>query len=246
MIKMIRWYDDMMIWRYDPIEQVEDFVYLGRLFDSRLGAEREIRLRIGLAAATFTRFNKILWFNKNIKWSTKLKVYKTAVLPFLLYGSETWVPRKAEERKLDSFDAQCLRKIMKVKWWHFRCNKGIRAAAGTVPPSTRIMRSRLRWFGHITRIEKSRILVRAFNSITKNTCKCRGKQKLRWIDKIMLNFKALKLTCTRAKEFCTIRSGWRAIVATATPQLWYNIVVCFKERRLCNSHEECYVMSMIA
>lgn len=81
------------------------------------------------------------------------------VTPSLLYGSETWVPRKAKEPKQDSYDVHSLRKIMKVRWWHFRQNEDIRKEAGTVTPSTRIMRSKLRWFGHITRMEKSRILL---------------------------------------------------------------------------------------
>lgn len=74
----------------DPIRQVEDFVYLVCLQQQVRCRERN-RRHVGLAAANFARFNKIHWFNKNIKRNTKLKVYKMAVLPSLLYGSETWV-----------------------------------------------------------------------------------------------------------------------------------------------------------
>jgi len=41
----------------------------------------------------------------------KIKIYITIILPFVLYGCETWSPTLREERKLRVFENMVLRKI---------------------------------------------------------------------------------------------------------------------------------------
>ena len=45
--------------------------------------------------------------SKNIK----IKIYKTVILPVVLYGCETWSLTLREERKLRVFEKRVLRKI---------------------------------------------------------------------------------------------------------------------------------------
>lgn len=140
--------------------------------------------RIGLAATTFGCFNKVLWYNQNIKQDTKISRFiRRWVIPTLLYGSETCVPNKADERKLDSFDAHCLRRIMKVWWWLFKWNEDIRRDVKHTPPSTKIMRNRLWRFGHLPWMERTWLPVLAYKNILKGSHRCWGRQKIKWIDK---------------------------------------------------------------
>jgi hypothetical protein len=45
----------------------------------------------------------------------KIKIYKTVILPFVLYGCETWSLTLGEEHKLRVFENRVLRKIFGPK-----------------------------------------------------------------------------------------------------------------------------------
>ena len=41
----------------------------------------------------------------------KLKLYKTLVVPVLLYGCETWKMNKGDDKLVDMFQSKCLRSL---------------------------------------------------------------------------------------------------------------------------------------
>jgi hypothetical protein len=47
--------------------------------------------------------------------NSKVKIYKTIILPFVLYGYETWLPTIREEHKLWVFENRVLRRIFGFK-----------------------------------------------------------------------------------------------------------------------------------
>ena len=50
--------------------------------------------------------------SKNIK----MKIYRTVILPVVLYGCETWSLTLREERKLRVFENMVLRRIFGPRW----------------------------------------------------------------------------------------------------------------------------------
>ena len=48
----------------------------------------------------------------------KIKVYRTIILPVVLYGCETWSLTLREERKLRVFENMVLRRIFGPTWRH--------------------------------------------------------------------------------------------------------------------------------
>ena len=48
-------------------------------------------------------------FQSAIKKNTKIKMYRTIILPFVLYGCETWSFTLREERRLRVFENRVLR-----------------------------------------------------------------------------------------------------------------------------------------
>jgi hypothetical protein len=46
-----------------------------------------------------------------LKWKTKCQLYKTVILPAVLYGSESWTLSKAHEAPLGGFERKILRRI---------------------------------------------------------------------------------------------------------------------------------------
>ena len=71
--------------------------------------------RLNKARAAFTKLNKV-WNSNQISWKTNFKLYKSIVRPVLLYGCETWKIIESDERKLESFQFKCLKRIMRVFW----------------------------------------------------------------------------------------------------------------------------------
>ena len=48
--------------------------------------------------------------------TTKIKIYRTIILPVVLYGCETWSLTLREERRLSVFENRVLRRIFGPKW----------------------------------------------------------------------------------------------------------------------------------
>ncbi|KAJ4445601.1 hypothetical protein ANN_12283 [Periplaneta americana] len=103
-----------------------------------------------------TRFKHLL--SKNLK----VRIYKTVILPVVLYGCETWTLTLREEQRLRVFENKVLRKIFGAKRdeitgeWRKLHNAELHA----LYPSPDIMRNiksrRLRWAGHVARMGESR------------------------------------------------------------------------------------------
>ena len=54
--------------------------------------------------------------DKNITLNTKIRIIKALVFPVVTYGSETWVIRKAEMKKIKAFELWAWRRLLRVPW----------------------------------------------------------------------------------------------------------------------------------
>ena len=77
---------------------------------------KEIESRISKARQSRGRLQTQVMDNRNIKLSTKLKVYKAVVLTSLLYGCETWTLYRKQIKQLEGFHMRSLRSIMGIRW----------------------------------------------------------------------------------------------------------------------------------
>ena len=139
-----------------PLENVKSFVYLGSTISQKGSTALEIGRRIGLASANFGNLRKCLWDRDDISVSTKIRVFKTAILPTILYACETWVPLKTTINTLEVFQMRCLRRILKINTMDFKKNIDIREETNTYPIESIIRQKRLQWFGHVMRMDKNR------------------------------------------------------------------------------------------
>ena len=63
--------------------------------------------------------NDIIWKKKwKTKLTTRVKLYETLVKSVLLYNYGTWGVSKDDQRKLNSFHRNQLRKVVGIQWPH--------------------------------------------------------------------------------------------------------------------------------
>jgi len=91
-----------------------------------------------------------------------LKIYRTVILPVILYGCESWSMILADEHKLRVFENKVLRKIYRKKRdemtgeWRRLHNEELHGLYD-LPNVVKIMKSRrLRWAGHVARMREKR------------------------------------------------------------------------------------------
>ena len=80
----------------DKLNTVTTFKYLGSIFDSNGGAERNINNRVKLASMKWKQLTDVLC-DKKVPIMLKDKVYKTVIKPTMTYGAECWVVRKKDQ-----------------------------------------------------------------------------------------------------------------------------------------------------
>ena len=91
----------------------------------------------------------------------KIKIYKTIILPVVLYGCETWSLTLREESILRVFENRILRRIFGPKRdengeWRRLHNEKIQSLYCS-PNIVRVIKYiRFRWTGHVARVEEGR------------------------------------------------------------------------------------------
>ena len=98
------------------IADVDEFTDLGAIVCKEGGGMKDLKNRLSKARSAFVRLNRI-WRSKTILRKTiKLRLYKTLVVPVLLYECETWIMNKGDDRGVEVFYNKCLRRILQIQW----------------------------------------------------------------------------------------------------------------------------------
>ena len=197
---------------------VDNFKYLGSTIAADARLDKEIESRLSKANKAFGRLTKRVWKNKNLKKHTKVKVYRAVVLPTLLYGAETWVTYRRHIRTLERFHQRCLRSILKVHWQDHITNQEILIRAKVLSIEGHLQKSLLRWSGHVSRMEDSRLpKIALFGKLAS------GKRRQGAPSKTYRQ--SLKQTLTKCKinhrnwhTLASDRQNWRYIISKTTSQ----------------------------
>ena len=95
-------------------EKMQKFKYLRVTVTNMNDIHKEIKRRINMGNECYYSREKILSFHLLSK-KLKVNVYKTIILPVVLYGCETWSLTLRKEHRLRVFKNKVLRKISGVK-----------------------------------------------------------------------------------------------------------------------------------
>ena len=98
------------------LQVVDKFTYLGSTWSRVVYIDDEVKVRISKASAAFCRLRGSILDRRGIWLDTKLKAYRSVVLPTLLYACEIWTVYQRHAKILNHFHTSCLRKLLKIKW----------------------------------------------------------------------------------------------------------------------------------
>ena len=141
---------------------VADFIFWGSKITTDGDCTHEIKRHLPIGRRVMTNLNSRLK-SRDITWSTKVCLVKAVVFPVVMYGCESWTIKKAECRRIDTFDLWCWRRFLRVPWVARRSNQSI---LKEISPGCSLeglmLKLKLQYFGHLMRraysFEKTLIL----------------------------------------------------------------------------------------
>ena len=120
--------------------------------------------------------------SRDIALLTKVHLVKAMVFPVVMYGCESWTIKKAERWRIDAFEPQFSRRLLRVPWTARSFNQSI---LKEISPGCSLeglmLKLKLQYFGHLMwradSFEKTMMLVKIERER-------RGRQRMRWLDGI--------------------------------------------------------------
>ena len=136
---------------------MEEFRYLGTTLTNQNSILDEIKSRLKSGNACYHSVHNLL-FSNLLPANLKIQIYRTIILPIVLYGCETWSLTLKEEPRPRVFEKRMLKRIFVPKrdevtgeW-----NKLQNVELNDLYSSTNIVRviklRRMRWMGRVARM----------------------------------------------------------------------------------------------
>ena len=85
------------------METVTDCIFLGSIITAKSDCSHEIKRLLLLRRKNMTNLDSILK-SRDITLPTKICLVKATVFPVVMYGWESWTIKKAECRRIDTFE----------------------------------------------------------------------------------------------------------------------------------------------
>ena len=152
--------------------------------------------RIQCACTAFGKLRTRVFEDRGLRTKTKMLVYRTVVLPTLLYASETWTTYRHHIKTLEKFHQRCMRKILKINWQDHRTNDSVLEEVDCSSIEGLIIKNQLRWAGHVTRMNETSVPKQIFYSELSEGIKKVGGQKKCYKDCLKESLNVCDIDCT--------------------------------------------------
>ena len=111
----------------------------------------EVKRRLLLGRKVMTNLVSI-FKSRDITLPTKVRLAKAMVFPVVMYGCESWTMKKAELRRIDTFELWCRRRLLRVPWTARRSNQSIlKEISPGISLEGMMLKLKLQNFGHLMR-----------------------------------------------------------------------------------------------
>jgi hypothetical protein len=153
----------------------------------------EIKSRLNVGNAWYYSVQNLLsscFISRNLK----IKIYKTIILPIVLYGCETWSLTFREEHRLRVFEERVLKifgpKREEDRSWRKVHNDEFHSLY-SLSNIVRVIKSRrMGWAGHVACMEEGRGVYRVLDGRPKGK-RPLGKSRCRWEDNIKMDLREI-------------------------------------------------------
>ena len=137
-------------WQIDgeTMETVRGFILGGFKITADSECGHEIKGHL-LRRKAMTNLDSILK-SRDITLPTKVRLVKSIVFPVVMYGCESWTVKKAECQRIDAFELQCWRRLLRAPWTSRRSNQSIlKEISPEYSLEELMLKLKLQHFGHL-------------------------------------------------------------------------------------------------
>ena len=92
--------------RWETMETVRDFIFLGSKITADGDCSREFKRHLLLGRKAMTNLDSILK-SRDVTLLTKVRIVKAMVFPVVMYGYESWTIEQVGCRRIDAFKLWC-------------------------------------------------------------------------------------------------------------------------------------------
>ena len=138
--------------------------------------------------------------------SLKMKgtVYAACVRSCMTYGSETWAMKADQEDQMEKAEMRMIRWMSGSTLKDRRTSRELREQMGLENIRDVLRRARLRWFGHVRRMEDSNNVKKVTELIVEGK-RPAGRPRVTWKDVVSADIRSLHLN----EEDADNRASWR-------------------------------------
>jgi len=184
--------------------------YVGSL----LGTKEDINRRIGITNSSYNTLEPI-FKSKKVSQSIKLRIFGALLESIFLYNSEVWGLTKTLEDKIDTFHRRLLRKILNIKWTNnnWISNNQLYDITHQTQWSKKIAHRRIRFFGHIARLDNHSPAKIALREATRPTKKPQGRPSTTLLGVLKKQLRGLGINYfSEAIDLAQDRDNWRKLI----------------------------------
>ena len=135
-------------WQIDG-ETVADFIFMGSKITADGDRSHEIKRHLLLGRKAMTNLVSTLK-SKDITLLTKVHLVKSMVFPVVMSECESWTIKKAERRRIDTFQLWCWIRLLRVPWIGRRSNLSIlKEISPEYSLEGLMLKLKLQYFGHL-------------------------------------------------------------------------------------------------